>query len=213
MNKYIKIAIIIFSSVIILWFSYKNSFKEGLTNKNNILLLGDSVLDNSIYVLSDQSVESRLTKHNSNVYNFAKDGSTIIDLYAQLDKAPLSLNKQDTYAFISIGGNNILHDKSQSITELFNTFSEFLKSFRVKFGSVKLNIFNIYMPANPKYKSYVEAVDQWNKLLQDNSNKIGEMYNIIDVHSLLTSPSDFVYDIEPSSEASEKIANAILLAN
>jgi hypothetical protein len=213
MNKYLKIAIIIFSSVIILWFSYKNSIKEGLTNKNNILLLGDSVLDNSIYVLSDQSVESRLKKQNSNVYNFAKDGSTIMDLYTQLDKAPLSLNKADTYAFISIGGNNILRDKSQSITELFNTFNEFLKSFRVKFGSVKLNIFNIYMPANPKYKSYTEVVDQWNKLLQDNSNKIGEMYNVIDIHSLLTSPADFVYDIEPSSEASEKIANVILLTN
>jgi hypothetical protein len=37
------------------------------------------------------------------------------------------------------------------------------------------------------------------------------MYNIVDLYALLTSPNDFVYDIEPSESASDKIAYLIYL--
>jgi hypothetical protein len=37
------------------------------------------------------------------------------------------------------------------------------------------------------------------------------MYNVINLDTLLTSPEDFVYDIEPSEKASQKIANVIYL--
>ncbi len=37
------------------------------------------------------------------------------------------------------------------------------------------------------------------------------MYNVIDLNSVLKSPNDFVYDIEPSELASEKIVNLIYL--
>jgi adenylate kinase len=70
---------------------------------------------------------------------------------------------------------------------------------------------NLYLPANPRYQSYKESIDQWNQLINDNSSKIGEMYNVVDLHSLLTTPEDFIYDIEPSETASEKIANLIYL--
>jgi hypothetical protein len=37
------------------------------------------------------------------------------------------------------------------------------------------------------------------------------MYNVVNLDTLLTTPNDFVYDIEPSETASEKIANVIFL--
>ena len=37
------------------------------------------------------------------------------------------------------------------------------------------------------------------------------MYNVVDMNTLLTTPEDFIYDIEPSESASEKIANLIYL--
>jgi hypothetical protein len=77
--------------------------------------------------------------------------------------------------------------------------------------SAKINIFNLYLPANPRYNSYKPSIDQWNQLIKENSSKIGEMYNIINVDALLTSPDDFVYDIEPSEIASQKLANVIYL--
>ena len=35
------------------------------------------------------------------------------------------------------------------------------------------------------------------------------MYNVVDMNTLLTSPEDFIYDIEPSELGSKKVANAI----
>ena len=88
---------------------------------------------------------------------------------------------------------------------------DFLKALRIKLGSAKINIMNLYLPVNPRYQSYKESIDQWNQLIDENSSKIGEMYNVVDLYSLLTTPEDFIYDIEPSESASEKIANLIYL--
>jgi lysophospholipase L1-like esterase len=189
--------------------------KEGLTNNNKVILMGDSVLNNSNYVSFGKSVVDILKTKTSNILNVSKDGGTINDLYSQLDKIPIDLNSEETYIFISVGGNDILNKRSNltsaEVTTLFNTYMEFLKAFRTKLGSTKLNIMNLYLPANPRYQSYKQLIDFWNNLINKYSNGVGEMYNVIDLNSVLKSPNDFVYDIEPSELASEKIANLIYL--
>jgi hypothetical protein len=203
------------SIFIIFTCAYFKSLKEGLTNKDNIILMGDSVLNNSIYVPAGKSVYDILKTKISKVLNLAKDGATINDLYEQLDKIPIELNTSDTYIFISVGGNDILSKKTKltntDIKQLFNTYMNFLKALRVKLSNVKINIMNLYLPANPRYQSYKSSIDQWNTLINEYSSKIGEMYNVVDLNSLLTTPEDFVYDIEPSETASEKIAYLIYL--
>lgn len=218
MNKFPKftsIAIILISIVIIFSCAYFKSLKEGLTNNDNIILMGDSVLNNANYVPSGKSVEDILKTKTSKVLNVAKDGATINNLYVQLDKIPIELNKTETYIFISISGNDILSKRSElnngEIRRLFDSYMDFLNALRTKLGSVKINIMNLYQPANPRYQSYKTSIEQWNKLINENSSKIGEMYNVIDLYSLLKTPEDFVYDIEPSESASEKIANIIYL--
>jgi hypothetical protein len=81
----------------------------------------------------------------------------------------------------------------------------------VKLSNVQINILNLYLPANPRFQSYKKTIDQWNNLINKNSSKVGNMYNVVDINSLLTTSSDFVYDIEPSESGSEKIANIIYL--
>jgi lysophospholipase L1-like esterase len=168
-------------------------------------------------VSEGKSVYDILKTKTNNVYNFSKDGATINDLYRQLDKIPLDFNKSETYVFISAGGNDILNKKGQlnaiEIKTLFDSYMNFIKSLRAKLGSVNINILNLYLPSNPRYQSYESSIKTWNQFIQDYSNKIGEMYNVIDLHSLLTSTQDFVYDIEPSESASVKIANAIYYVN
>jgi len=201
--------IIIFSCA---YFHSLKIIKEGLTNNNTVILMGDSVLNNSNYVSSGKSVANMLKTKTNNILNVAKDGGTINDLYSQLDKIPIDLNEAETYVFISVGGNDILNKRSTAeITTLFNSYIEFLKAFRTKLGSTKLNIMNLYLPANPRYQSYKKQIDLWNDLINKSSNEVGEMYNVIDLNSVLKSPNDFVYDIEPSELGSEKIANLIYL--
>jgi lysophospholipase L1-like esterase len=218
MNKYPKlttIAIIIISVVIIFSCAYFKSLKEGLTNNNNVILVGDSILNNANYVPSGKSVYDRLKTKLSKVINVAKDGATINDLYGQLDKIPVDLNNTNTYIFISAGGNDILNKRTElstnDIRRLFDTYMEFLKALRTKLGSAKINILNLYLPSNPRYQSYKTSIEQWNQLIQSSSNNVGEMYNVIDLYGLLTTTNDFVYDIEPSESASDKIANLIYL--
>jgi hypothetical protein len=90
---------------------------------------------------------------------------------------------------------------------------EFIKSLRIKFSNAKINILNLYLPSNPLFQSYKTLIDQWNTLIKQNSNNIGEMYNVINLDTLLRRPEDFVYDIEPSETASQKIANIIYLTS
>jgi len=214
-HKFKTLFIIIISTIIILGCAYFKSLREGLTNNDNIVLIGDSILNNANYVPSGKSVFDIIKTRTNNILNVAKDGATIIDLYEQLDKIPVELNKSETYLFISIGGNDILNKRvtldSVEVTKLFNNYMEFLKALRIKLGNTKINIMNLYLPSNPRYQSYKSSIDQWNKLIDINSNKIGEMYNVIGLNNLLISPEDFVYDIEPSESASEKIANLIYL--
>ena len=210
------ILIISISIIIIFSCAYFKSIKEGLTNNNTLILMGDSILNNANYVPEGTSVYAFLKQKVSNVINVAKDGATINDLYTQLDKIPIELNNSQTYIFISAGGNNILSNSTTKlnkyqIIQLFNTYIDFLKALRAKLSNVNINILNLYLPTNPRYQSYKSSVDQWNLLLKEYSNKIGETYNILDLHTLLTSPEDFIYDIEPSKTASDKIAYLIYL--
>ena len=218
MNNFHKIKsifIIIISIIIIIGCAYFKSLKEGLTNINNIILIGDSILNNSNYVPSGKSVVDILKTKTQKVFNFAKDGATISDCYGQLDKISIELNKPETFVFISAGGNDILNKRGQltsaEVRKIFNDYMDFIKALRVKLSNSKINILNLYMPSNPRYLSYKTSIDLWNQLLKEYSSKIGEMYNVINIDTLLTNPEDFVYDIEPSEIASQKIAEVIYL--
>lgn len=218
MNNYPKlttIVIIIISIVVIFSCAYFKSLKEGLTNNNTVILMGDSILNNSNYVPSGQSVYDSLKSKLNKVINLAKDGATISDLYKQLDKIPIDLNNTNTYIYISVGGNDILNKRTElnstEIKRLFDLYMEFLNTLRIKLGSANINLLNLYLPVNPRYQVYKTSIEQWNQLLQAYSNKVGKMYNIVDLYGLLTTPQDFVYDIEPSEYASDKIAYLIYL--
>ena len=117
--------VILISIFIIVCCAYSKSIKETFTTNNTtIILMGDSVLNNSKYVSAKKSVFDILQTKTKNVFNYAKDGATIDDLYQQLDKIPLELNTDKTNIFISAGGNDILNKQIKldytSIKRLFD---------------------------------------------------------------------------------------------
>ena len=215
------IYIFILLFVIILIFLFNCNLKEALTNNtnittHNIVLIGDSMLNNSAYVLSGQSIPDLISKDlekttGTTLYNFAKDGATINDCYSQLDKISTDLNNSNTSIFISIGGNNILNSRtkmdSTAITNLFNQYIELIKSIKARIPNAQLIVLNLYFPVRSHYKSYYDAIEKWNKLLEDNTF-LG--YNLIQTNNLLVIEDDFSYDIEPSFKGGEKIVKAII---
>lgn len=209
---YVSFIIIFLSIIIIISCAYFKGSKEGLTNNDNIILIGDSVLNNSNYVSNGNSVYDILKTKTSNVFNYSKDGATINDCYEQLDKIPLELNNPNACVFISAGGNNILTSRnkmtSENIIKLFDDYTELIKSVKTRLTNAKIYICNLYLPTNSRYQTYKPAIEQWNKLISQNSSD----YNVIDLNGLLNTPEDFVYDIEPSEIGSKKIANIIYLS-
>jgi hypothetical protein len=184
------------------------------TNSNslNIVLIGDSILNNSAYVSADQSVPDILSKKmNENIiYNFAKDGSTINDCYAQLEKISLQLDNSKTSIFLSCGGNNILNSRdNKAIANLFAKYKDLIASIKTRVPNASLYVLNLYYPTDGHYVSYRKAIEQWNGLLQSNSSSSDQKYNLIDLSSLLVLEEDFVYGIEPSFKGGQKIVDAI----
>ena len=74
----------------------------------------------------------------------------------------------------------------------------------------KLVLIDIYYPTNIKYEQYKPILQEWNKLLNDFVND-SENLSILKISNVLTDPTDFTLNIEPSDTGGEKIAEQILL--
>jgi hypothetical protein len=187
-----------------------NDYYDAFTNNTNgksVVLIGDSMLNNSNYVSQGESVPDLLSKRlvGNIVYNFAKDGATISDCYAQIDKIPFDSNST---IFISCGGNNILNSRQNlNVTNLFTEYSELIKSIKVRAPNASFYVLNLYTPASGLYKSYKPAIDQWNQILDDNAALLG--YQVLRTDNLLVLDEDFVYGVEPSFKGGKKLVSKI----
>ncbi len=183
--------------LLLCFFTYKNTVKEGLPNKTNIVVLGDSILNNSSYVNADESILNLLKAKFSddNLYYFAEDGAKIKDIYSQLKKVP---TMTDGYCFISVGGNDILEQlRSQmNIKTLMTEYTTMLAAVKKQIPQVY--VLDIYVPPSLS-QAQKNALLEWNKLLPKP--------NLLKVSTVLTKPADFVYTIEPSAEGGKKIVD------
>lgn len=213
---------LLFIIIIVLIAQYYNynlfeSFETEKTNNiKNIILIGDSILNNSVYTLQNQSVPDLISKQlektpEKTLYNLAKDGATISDCSNQLNGIPANLNLNETNVFISAGGNDILNSRrlnSVSVNALFKKYMELIKSIKTKLNNSNIVLLKLYYPLKSTYKSFHTVIKQWNQLLDDNSSVIG--YKLLHTDTIIVSDEDIVYDIEPSAKGGDKIAETIV---
>jgi hypothetical protein len=204
------ISIVFFLGIIYILYKYVPIIEQ-LTNTSRIILIGDSVLNNSNYVQNGESVTDYIKLKTNNVFNFAVDEATIADTYQQLEQLNQTFNNSNTFVFVSSGGNNILNSKaylkSTATDDLFQQYSQLIQSIKTRLPNARLFCLNLYYPANSKYKPYHITIDKWNQLVKDNE-KLG--YKVIQTNKLLVSKDDFIYDIEPSAKGAKIIANSLL---
>ena len=142
-----------------------------------------------------------------------------MDVYSQISLIPLEFNKSSTVVFLSSGGNDIIkiyieREISVENTDILNTifigYKKLVKSIQEKMYKSKLVLIDIYYPTNIKYEQYKPILQEWNKLLNDFVND-SENLSILKISNVLTDPTDFTLNIEPSDTGGEKIAEQILL--
>jgi len=216
----IFLIIIIFLSTI----SNKSNNYEILTNQNKIILIGDSMLENSNYV--KKPVAYNIEKlHGSAPTILATDGATINHLPFQLRNLETSNpkshtksnsnpnnNNPNTYIFTSIGGNDILENSTSTtppststMNNIFDRYKAAIKGMKKRFNKSKIVLLNIYYPPEKAYLHDVVAL--WNKKQAKFAKDI--KCQILDVTSL-NQAKDFTDKIEPSLLGSKKIAKKII---
>jgi hypothetical protein len=242
MNTYLMIiAFIIIAVLGYITINTQNVTIDGMEQRTttNILLLGDSMLNNTMYVPSNKSVDMLLKKSYPDTSVLAKDKATIKDVYSQLTKMDTK-NKNDNtnqFIFLSAGGNDImglidkhgapsindnilekLHEKADSI---FSEYVQLVEAIQEKLPGAKLGLFNVYYPVDYSFdyntdpKIIEDLITYWNEKLSDkfisfNEDKV--LLNnplLIALDEVLTEPSDFINQIEPSIRGGIKIVTLI----
>ena len=112
-NKVIIKIIIVLLLLVCLLFYLFYKIKEPLTNNNHkqIIFLGDSILNNSNYVDSTETVLYQFQQLvNTNIIMKAEDDAKLYNFNKQYNFLlnDNKYNNSNTYIIISIGGNDIL---------------------------------------------------------------------------------------------------------
>jgi hypothetical protein len=201
------------------YYVLREAFDNNNKSDKTYILLGDSIIKNNSYVKNGKGIDDILNeKTNGNTHCYAKDDSTIVDIYSQLDSIPSDLNKRSTTIFLSVGGNDILNnyaDKEVSVKDkkvldpIFNAYKNLIKSIQTKMNESTLVLLDIYYPKNIKLAQYKPILEEWNRLIADfaSTNNL----QVINISNILIESTDFTLNIEPSETGGEKIANNILL--
>lgn len=215
--KIVGLVIVILSASIYSYYKFDAKREEDnfTTNDNKtIILLGDSILKNNTYVKHGKSVEDQLKEKQPILYSFAKDNSSIIDIYEQLNHIPIDLNLESTIIFLSVGGNDILStymDREETSTDalkpMFAAYKKVIKSIQAKMNLSRLVLMNIYYPTNIKYNQYKPILQEWNKMVDDYARE--ESLKVVRIENVLIESTDFTVGIEPSETGGVKIVNSM----
>lgn len=194
----------------------KTKVMEYLTNNEDIVLVGDSILENSKYVPKNKSVKDEIFKKHKNMLMLAEDDSKIRDIEKQLKKMPKHLNKKSTHLIISVGGNDILekYEKkkesditTKKIDELFIEYRTLLENIKKNY-KMKIVLVNIYLPLAESHVKLHKVIREWNR--RQKSYARAKQIKILAIADKFDEPKHFTKKIEPSAEGSKIIAKQVL---
>jgi len=193
-----------------------------------LALIGDSILDNDIYVSEGKSIYDFLKLYLPQEFKLTKlaiDGATSDTVKAQLENIPESI----THIVISIGGNDalklipLLDEKTEDLNSALSKITPSVEHFRKNFSfilkqlsnlnsdnNLNLYVLNIYnsIPKLEIEKKLIISI--FNDVISEEATRLS--IPIIDLRSLLIENSDFstLSPLEPSEIGGNKIAKKIM---
>lgn len=193
----------------------------------HIVLAGDSIFDNDIYVLGEPGVIEQLRTSipdDWSAYKIAVDGDCIRDIRAQLKGLP----SHATDLIVSVGGNDVLHyaDLLQKVTQLSDLpglLTAPLAAFRAEYGQMlqlakgtglKTSVCTIYTAVPFEeilFRQYAPiAIAEFNRVILEEAGKLG--LPVIRLEEVCTREEDYskVSPIEPSAIGGQKIVDHLI---
>lgn len=193
----------------------------------HIVLLGDSIFDNALYVPGGPSVIEhirRILPAGDRVTMIAMDGATVSSVFRQLERVP----DDATHLVLSAGGNdalwtagNIFAQESTDVGSSLRRIAELLVEFKTEYRRLICALRELRLPlvTCTVYDS-VPGLDSsetaglclFNDTITRTAFELGA--TLIDLRTICHESSDYssVSPIEPSASGGGKIARAILAA-
>lgn len=191
----------------------------------HIVLLGDSVFDNAVYVKGGLDVITHLRRQIPVEWQAgvrAVDGSVVGDVQRQT----LDVPDDATHLVVSAGGNDalmnadLLQQSASSFAEVLSRLADVAAAFERQYremleGVLSLKkptaVCTIYYPRMPEpliQKIAVSALTVFNDVITKQAFLAG--VPLIDLRLVCDEDSDYANEIEPSESGGGKIANAIV---
>jgi len=189
----------------------------------HLILIGDSVFDNTVYVAPGQSVTEhlkRLLSEDDDLTCLAVDGHLTSNVYCQLDRLP----ETATHIALSSGGNDalsllhLLDSPCCSLTDALYQLAHFQTKFEEDYGRLKNRLEVLCMPvlvctiydAVPGLPRHLKtALSLFNDVISKSIHS--DLNDCLDLRTCLNQESDFSEEspIEPSGTGGLKIAQHI----
>jgi hypothetical protein len=191
---------------------------------SHVVLLGDSIFDNQVYVSPEPDVRTQLQARLNGDWKItllAVDGHVTADVSRrQLQRMP----RDATNLVVSVGGNDalshasILGERAGSVAEAIGRLAQAQSSFATAYSDmieavlqlgIRTSVCTIY-DANypePQRRLVVTALALFNDVITRAAFSRG--LPLIDLRLICSEPSDYANPIEPSSRGGDKIAAAI----
>jgi hypothetical protein len=190
----------------------------------HVVLLGDSIFDNKVYVGEAPDVVSHLRNilpRDWKATLCAVDGSTISGIKAQVNKVP----KDASCLFVSVGGNdalmniNLLSDTTLHGSLLLTKLARIAEGFRADYMKAIEHVCRLKKPTvlctiynGNMAKDIAAPVKAAVAVFNDKIYSLANEKNlaVIDLRRICNRPEDYANPIEPSDVGGKKIASAIL---
>ena len=191
---------------------------------SHIVLLGDSIFDNKVYVGDDPAVIEQLRSHIPTGWHaslLAVDGNVSADIAVQLKRLPADA----THLVISVGGNDALRaesvlskpvsDVGQGLLAMADVRERFERDYLAMLDAVlavgkPVVVCTIYDPNfgdATEQRAAVLALCAFNDVITRAASRRG--LPVIDLRVLFDSPEDYANPIEPSAIGGGKLTRTI----
>ncbi len=195
--------------------------------KRHIVLLGDSIFDNALYVPGGPSVIEhvrRILPAGDRATLIALDGATVSSVFRQLERIP----SDATHLVLSAGGNdalwmagNIFSQETPNVRSSLQRIAELLNEFKIEYRRLIRDLRELRLPlvtctvydSVPGLdSSEIAGLCVFNDTITRAAFEFGT--TLIDLRTICNESSDYapVSPIEPSASGGGKIARAIINA-
>ena len=201
----------------------------GSIKKYNVSLLGDSIIDNKVYVGEGELSVTEHLQHNSssNFTMIAVDGDTTEDvLENQLD----NLKEPVSHIVLSIGGNDLLQnlhllqDETSGMKFALEKSSELIGEIQENYTKIlehlsnydtKVLLCTVYegdLKSDVMLAQFDKAGQAMLKMHNDTVYYLASKFevDVLELRNIFTNKEDYANPIEPSHIGGEKLAKAII---